>query len=153
MTQQFCTLTFAFSIPIFSLSHNWDSWIYSTISSLALYCAEQSTLQQAYCIEFCTSYRWGTDRPLSGGLIGWSWGFKYCTHIHKWGRTTVGVWIWHSHFPGLTHGVSTAWSLLWLDWPGQIVHLLLSGEIGTGVSPGRGIRKKRIISIEEQSVI
>ena len=30
-----------------SLTHNGDSWIYSTISSLALCCAEQSILQQA----------------------------------------------------------------------------------------------------------
>lgn len=41
-----------------SLTHNGDSWIYSTISSLALCCAEQSILQQAgHCIVFCTSYR------------------------------------------------------------------------------------------------
>lgn len=48
MTQRFYTLTFALSIPIFSPSfNNGDSWIYSTMSSLALCCAEQSTLQHA----------------------------------------------------------------------------------------------------------
>lgn len=38
----FCTLYTHF----LSLTHNADSWIYSTISSLALCCAEQSILQQ-----------------------------------------------------------------------------------------------------------
>lgn len=47
MTQRFYTLTFAHSAHSLSLTHNGDSWIYSTISSLALYCAEQSTLHQA----------------------------------------------------------------------------------------------------------
>lgn len=50
MTQRFYILTFFFfflhSLYSFSLPHSqWDSWIYSATSSLALCCAEQSILQ------------------------------------------------------------------------------------------------------------
>lgn len=40
--------------------------------------------------------------------------------------------------------------LLWLYWPGQIVHLLLSGGIGTGVSPVRERKRSRISVIWTQ---
>lgn len=48
MTQRFYHSHFcALYTHFLSLTHNGDSWIYSTISSLALCCAEQSILQQA----------------------------------------------------------------------------------------------------------
>ena len=85
MTQRFYTLTFcALYTRFLSLTHNGG-----TAGSIAPYphwlCVVLNKAlcsRQAHCIEFCTSYRWGTDEPLSGGLIGWSWGDSNtaCTH-------------------------------------------------------------------------
>lgn len=88
------TLHFCAPIPVFS-----PSFTKGTTGSIALYphwlCVVLNKAfcsSQAHCIEFWISYRWWTDRPLSGRLIGWSWGFKYCVHIQRWGKTHFLSW-------------------------------------------------------------
>ena len=79
---------FALSIPIFS-----PSLTMGTAGSIAPYprwlCVVLNKAfcsRRAHCIESCTSYRWGTDRLLSG----WSWGFKHCAHIQRDEKRTAG---------------------------------------------------------------
>lgn len=88
MTQQFYTLTLYTNF--LSLTHNGDSWIYSTISSLALCCAEQSILQAGLLYRVLQQLQM-RDRRAIGGLIGWSWGFKYRMHIQTYKRAGFGL--------------------------------------------------------------
>lgn len=74
MTQQFCTKFCPLYTHFLFLVYSGDRWIYSTISSLALCSAEKAfRSRQAYCIRFCSSYRWGINRSLRDR----NWGFRY----------------------------------------------------------------------------
>lgn len=93
MTQRFYTLTFcALYTHFLPLTHNGDSWIYTTISSLALCCAEQSNLQQAGPLYRVLHQLQMRDRRAIEWGIDWVelGGFKHCVHIQRLGRTVVG---------------------------------------------------------------
>lgn len=93
MTQRFYTLSFALSAHSLSLTHNGDSWIYSTISSLALCCAEQSTLQQAgplYRVLHQPEMSWQTGHWM-GDWLGGAGEFNYCTQSYRGGTGVLSV--------------------------------------------------------------
>lgn len=85
--------------------------------------------RQGHCIEFCTSYRWGTEWEERGiQILG--------THRGT-NRTAGGPGKWQCQIYTPT--------VLQLYWPGQIVHLPLAEGIGTGVSPVRWGKNKMCV--------
>lgn len=96
MTQRFYTHFWTLYTYFLSLTHKGDRWIYSTISSLALCCAEQSILQQAGLLYRVLHQLQMRDRRATqwvelgiqilhtqkvGEVCCWSWGMRM-SHSH-----------------------------------------------------------------------